>query len=197
MATAGNLKQASVLKKLRHHKAQRSTATKIKFLRGKLTRNSTTIVTVKNDEGFSVDITDKHKMEKAIIASSKIKFQQSFATPFYKQLYNRLFGYKGLTKSSSQVLDGTFVPPANASSHMRDFLAMPAVIKNNPNSMQLTLEGLISFWKKAKETTSCYPSKVSFSTLKARSFDTYLSNLDCIMTRIPLTTGYSPTRWRR
>jgi hypothetical protein len=83
---------------------------------------------------------------------------------------------------------------------MRDFLAnlaMPPGIKNNPNPMQLTLAGFTSFWRKAKEITSCYPSEVSFAMLKASSFDTYLSNLDCIMTRIPLTTGYSPNKWRR
>jgi hypothetical protein len=66
MASAGNLKHASVLKQLRHRESQRSTAKKIKFLRGKLTRNSTTTVTVKSSEGVSIDITDKHEMEKSI-----------------------------------------------------------------------------------------------------------------------------------
>jgi hypothetical protein len=71
MSTLGDSKKASILKQFRHREAQRSTAKKIKFLRGKLTRNSTTIVTVKNEEGLSVNITDKCEMEKAIIASNK------------------------------------------------------------------------------------------------------------------------------
>jgi hypothetical protein len=71
IASSGNLKRASILKQLRHRESQRTTARKIKYLRGKLSRNSTTMVTVKLDDGSTKDITDKREMEKAIIASNK------------------------------------------------------------------------------------------------------------------------------
>jgi hypothetical protein len=107
MADSGNQKRESIIKQLRLREQQRSTAKKINFLRGKLQRNSITMVTVKSQDGGSKDITDKRSMEKAIIASNKKKFQASFATPFYNYPYNKFFGYKGLTTTSQQVLDGT------------------------------------------------------------------------------------------
>jgi hypothetical protein len=122
LATQGNLKKSNILKQLRTREAQHSTARKIKYLRGKLIRNSTTMVSIKQNNGTSVDITEKRQMEKAIIKSNKKKFQQSFGTPFYKHPYNQLFGYQGLTTASQQVLDGNFTPPNNASTYMRDFL---------------------------------------------------------------------------
>jgi hypothetical protein len=139
-------------------------------------------------------------MEKAIIFSNKKKFKQSFSTPFYNYPYNKIFGYLGLTKASRQVLEGTYIPPATASSHVKDFLqhaAMPLSIKNNPTSMEMTVDSFVSFWKKAREFTTCYPSEFCFATLKASSYDDYLATMDCIMTQIPLTTGYSPRRWQR
>jgi 3-hydroxyacyl-CoA dehydrogenase len=71
MAESGNQKRESIIKQLRLREQQRSTAKKINFLRGKLQRNSTTMVTVKSQDGGSEDITDKRSMEKAIIASNK------------------------------------------------------------------------------------------------------------------------------
>jgi hypothetical protein len=155
------------------------------------------MVTIKNQDGTATDITSKREMEKAIITCNKKKFQLSFNTPFYSAPYNKLFGYNGLTQSSERVLKGTFIPPDNESPHMIDFLhhlVMPQVIKDNPTKMELTVDSFTSFWKKAKENTSCYPSKLSFTTMKASSHDSYLAQIDCILTRIPLNTGYSPMR---
>ncbi len=200
VASKGNLNRENIIKQLRAREAQRSSARKIKFLRGRLNKSSTTMVTVTQPDGTTMDITDKKEMERAIIRSNKMKFQLSFGTPFYNHPYNKLFGYLGITNASRQVLAGTFNPPCGASSHMKDFLkhlAMPYVIKSNPNSMELSVNSFISYWKKARENTSCYPSEFSFATFKVSSHDIYLATMDCILTRIPLNTGYSPRRWQR
>jgi hypothetical protein len=136
VAAKGDLKKETVIKHLRQREQQRSTAKKIKYLRGKLNRSSTTMVMVTNEDGTTMDIFDKNLMEKAIISSNKRKFRQSFGTPFYNAPYNRLFGYQGLTSSSQKTLMGTFKAPVNASSHMVNFLShlvMPQNIRNNPN----------------------------------------------------------------
>jgi hypothetical protein len=163
LAANGNTKKESILKQLRLRESQRSTARKLKYLRGQLSKRSTTMVSITLPDGSNADITDKKEMEKTIIAANKKKFQQSFGTPFYKYPYNTLFGYQGVTKSSQKVLDGTFIPPADASNHMKDFLyhaAMPTAIKQNPTQMELTVESFISYWKKAREHTACYPSEL-------------------------------------
>jgi hypothetical protein len=153
VTATGNLKKETVIKQLQQREQQRSTAKKIKYLRGKLNRGSTTMVTVTNEDGTTTDIFDKNLMEKAIISSNQRKFRQSFGTPFYNAPYNRLFGYQGLTPSSKQTLMGTFNPPPNASTHMVNFLShlvMPQSIRNNPTNMDMTLESFISYWRKAK-----------------------------------------------
>jgi hypothetical protein len=60
--------------------------------------------------------------------------------------------------------------------------------------MEMSLDSYVSFWKKAREDTSCYPSALSFSTMKAGATDTDIAALDCTMTRLPLRYGYAPQR---
>jgi hypothetical protein len=52
--------------------------------------------------------------------------------------------------------------------------------------MEMTLESYISFWKKAKEETACYPSALSFATMKAGASDYDIASVDCALTRTPL-----------
>jgi len=74
---------------------------------------------------------------------------------------------------------------------------MPQAVRAlGPLKMELALEQYINFWKKAKEDISCYPSALSFSTMKAGAHDPYIASLDCSMTRIPLKYGFSPKRWK-
>jgi hypothetical protein len=62
--------------------------------------------------------------------------------------------------------------------------------------MEMSLDSYVSFWKKAREDTSCYPSALSFSTMKAGATDTDIAALDCTMTILPLRYGYAPQRWK-
>jgi hypothetical protein len=71
MASSGNLKKETIIKQLPAREAQRNSARKIKYLRGRLTRTSTTLVTVTLPDGTTKDITDKKDMERAIISSNK------------------------------------------------------------------------------------------------------------------------------
>jgi hypothetical protein len=105
-----------------------------------------------------------------------------------------------VTDLSDKVLKGNWVIAESTPEHIKSFLthvATPQVIQNNPTTMEMTITSYVAFWKHAKENISCYPSELSFSTMKASSHDNYLSTIDCVMTRIPLQTGYSPLRWQR
>jgi hypothetical protein len=54
---------------------------------------------------------------------------------------------------------------------------------------KITPEEWKSFWKGATEWTSC-------GTWKAGSFSETITELDALLTEIPLQNGYSPLRWR-
>ena len=63
LAAAGNSTKENIIKQLRLREKQRSTARKIKYLRGRLIRNSTTMVSIRTQDGTTVDIVDKKEME--------------------------------------------------------------------------------------------------------------------------------------
>jgi hypothetical protein len=66
-----------------------------------------------------------------------------------------------------------------------------------PKDMMIPLASFQQFWRKAKEKTSCYPSPMSFATMKAGATNDVISQLDCNMTNIPLSSCYSPLRWHK
>ena len=71
-----------------------------------------------------------------------------------------------------------------------------AVKDLGPIRMELTLDSYIAFWLKAREDTACYPSALSFSTMKAGATDSAIAALGCSLTRIPLRFGFAPSRWK-
>ena len=74
LAENNEMDKASTLWQLREREHQRSVARKIRFLQGKLSKSSTTMVTVESPEGGLKDITDKITMEGAIMESNAAKF---------------------------------------------------------------------------------------------------------------------------
>jgi hypothetical protein len=65
-----------------------------------------------------------------------------------------------------------------------------------PDSMPLTVETYTKFWNTAKEKTSTYPDALSFSTMKASSKNSAIAEVECMLTRIPLKAGCSPSHWK-
>jgi hypothetical protein len=200
LAEKGSKVQSKILEDLRRREAQRSTAKKLRFIRGKLRSGSTAVVSVTNAQGEKIEISNKLEVETAILASNKSKFSQSFHTPFYHTPLRESFGFKGLTTSAQSVLAGVYEYPEALSSYIVDMLSQwekPEAIRSlEPVNMSLTLDQYRSFWNKANENISCYPSALSFSTMKAGSFDPDISFVDCTLTKIPLERGFAPSRWK-
>jgi hypothetical protein len=58
------------------------------------------MVTIKDDSGNWVDLTDKVDIEVAIMKNNKEKFEQSFHLPFLQPPLVDEFGFKGLTPAA-------------------------------------------------------------------------------------------------
>jgi hypothetical protein len=173
LAKAGDGNQESILKALRQRERQRNSARKIHFIQGKLRTGSTTMITTTDSKGSRIDITDKAEMEKAILASNHEKFSQSFHTPFYQDPLKREFGFKGLTVAAQATLAGVYDSNYPISQSVLDVIAqweIPEAVRSlGPLKIALSVEQYKSFWNKANENVSCYPSALSFSTMN--SFD--------------------------
>jgi hypothetical protein len=172
-----------MLQQLKLRGKLRSTHRKIKYLRGKLDRTSTTIVTITDETGCLIDLTKKRNIEIAIIKENKAKFQQGFNSPFYQPPLNWDFGYKALTPYSSQLLRGTYQPPpsclASIVTYLSSLRSPPSVLDRvQSSSFLIPLEEHIHFWKHAREMTSCYPAEMSFATMKAGVTDPLIAELD-------------------
>jgi hypothetical protein len=61
---------------------------------------------------------------------------------------------------------------------------------------KITPEEWKSFWKGSTERKSCGCEILQFGTWKAGSFSWTITELDALLTDIPLQTGYFPLRWR-
>jgi hypothetical protein len=200
LAQKGDSTKEKMLKALREREQQRQTARKIRYLQGKLRIGSTTMVTTTDPGGNRVDITDQEGIEQAILKSNEEKFRQSSHTPFYQSPLKDDFGFKGLTTNVQAALAGLNEPNQEVDAKILDVIAqwqIPQAVRDLGSlKMEISLESYVSFWKKAREDTSCYPSSLSFSTMKAGATDTDIAALDCTMTRLPLRYGYAPQCWK-
>jgi hypothetical protein len=199
-AAEGNKKKEKMIKIIRHREKQRTTARKIRFLRGKLNKNSTTMVTIQSEQGISKDLTGKEEIEEAIMANNQAKYQQSFHTPFMVSPLREEFGFKGLTTAAQAVLGGVYEPSAQVDSYTKSLLQklqMPQDVRAlGPQLMEIPDHCYRDFRKNAKENTSAYPDTMSFATMKVGATDEVISELECSLINIALRSGYSPERWR-
>jgi hypothetical protein len=198
IADKGNTSQEKALKALQEREKQRNTARKIRYLRGKIKVGSTTVVTTTDAAGNKIEITNQKDMEQAILDNNHKKILQSSHTPFYQSPMKERFGFKGLTSSAQAVLAGIYDSDEDTDQRILDVIAqwqIPQAVKElGPLHMNMTVDSYTAYWKKARENTSCYPSALSFSTMKAGAFDPSIAALDCAMTRLPLIKGFAPQR---
>jgi hypothetical protein len=178
---------------------QRRTARKIKYVRGKIGDGSMTMVTVQTPTGELQDIVEKAQIEQAIMQENAKKYKQSFHTPFLRPPLVTDFGFLGIGQNSEAVLNGKYKPPNNTSPFTNLYLEQLAYPNNKCTTCEtmarIPVEEYRAYWKTAKEHTSSYPGAINFSSLKAGAHSHLISTLDCIMTRLPIMSGFSPSRW--
>ncbi len=130
-------------------------------MQGKVFTGSTTMVTIQDESGKWVDITNKEDIESAIMKNNKEQYEQSFHLLFLQPPLVEEFGFKGLTPASFAVQKGIYLSEDDQNPHISHFFkifAMPDQIQNlGVQSFEIPLETYKTFWKKVKEKTSCYP----------------------------------------
>jgi hypothetical protein len=149
LAEASKMSKENVIKLIRQREKQRFTARKIKFLRGKLSGGSTTMVTIQQEDGTHKDITGKNNIEEAIMASNNLKFQQSFHTAFMQSPLREEFGFKVLTVAAHAALGGIYEPHDLIDQYtyaVIEELNMPQAVRDiGPQKMALTLDSYRNF----------------------------------------------------
>jgi hypothetical protein len=198
IAEMGNTTKEKVLKVL-HHREKRASARKIRILRCKLSSGSTTMVMIQSSDGSCKDLTGKNEIETAIMENNQQKYQQSFHTPFFQSPLREEFGFKG-SMACQAVLGGVYEPSKDIDASTQaliEELHMPQAVRDlGPHAMTIPLESYRNFWKKANKKISCYPSALSFATMKAGATDDIILEFECELINTSLASGYSPQRWQ-
>ena len=186
VAQEGNKDKEKILKEMMQREKQQETAKKLRYLRGKLFTGSTTMVTKTDSNGKKVDITEKTEIEKAILKNNEEKFKQSSKNPFLSVPLRDEMGFKGTGPATKAVLQGTYRPEFPIDPYAEALiyeLKTPQEVLDLPfNPMTMETESYIAYWRKAKENISCYPSDLSFSTMKAGSFSPLIAEFECSIT---------------
>ena len=195
-AAAGQGSAASHLRSLNDREAQRDAARHIKAVTKKIDNCSTTQVIVIRDDGSTVEITEKHAMENAIMHENEKKYHQcEGACPLLEGRLLQDIGLLGDGPAAASILDGTYVPPPDTDRGTALFLQ---ALKRPPNVTQAPANTLTSFkrgWKLVKEKTSS--GRLHFGHFKAGCQHPLISWLHFGMSELPFTSGFTPARWRK
>jgi hypothetical protein len=118
---------------------------------------------------------------------------------FMKGALKEDVGWVGIGPVVCMMLDGTYEPPEEVDEYtkklIKQFRKNRKATAHDP-LYKITPEEWKSFWKVATERKSCGCDLFNFGTLKAGSFSGTITELDALLTDIPLQTVYSPLIWR-
>ena len=194
---SGNGTKASHLRQLQQRERQREMYRKIKAV-SKTTNNlGTTFIIKTHHDGEKETITDKEKMEEAIINENIAKYHQTETTcSFLHHPLRETLGDYGQHDAVSQVTNGTFPIPTELDQYTKVFLEVCARTEADTySSFPRSPLQLKDSWSHAKEKTSSN-GQLHFGHYKAGVKNDLLLMLHYILAEIPFRVGYSMSRWQ-
>ena len=193
-AAEGNLKACKVLKNMEHREAMRTKYARIRSTLKKR-QSGTTKIHIKTRKGTK-EITKKDQMEKHIIKENEAKFHQTEGRcPLLHGKLYRDLGAMGDGPKAQDVLNGTYEPPRGTSEATKTWLKR--MKKENPHTRRKKGTSMKEFregWKKTKERTAS--GELHMGHFKAGAIHKKIGWVHYQMSQIPMSTGYSPKRWK-
>jgi hypothetical protein len=198
IAEEKNTTMEKIMKQIILREAQKRSATQIKMVRGKLRSGDVSRVTYLDENGVVHKSTGKGHLEELCNKANEEKLQQTAHTPFMTVNLQEDMGWLGIGPSVCMMLDGTYEPPEEVDEYtkklIKQFRKNCKATEHDP-LYKITPEERKSFWKVATDRTSCGCDILHVGTWKAGSFSETITELDALITYIPLQTGYSTLRW--
>jgi hypothetical protein len=169
------------------------------MVRGKLRSGGISRVTYLDENGAVHESTGREHLEDLCNKANEEKPQQTSNTPFMTRALLDDVGWVGIVPAVCMLLDGTCDPPEEVDEYtkklIKQFWKNCKATEHDP-LYKITPEEWKSFWKGATERNSCGCDILHFGTWKEGSFSETITELDALLTDIPLQTGYSPLKWR-
>jgi len=116
--------------------------------------------------------------------------------PLYQEV-----GPIGFGPACTDILNGSYNPPANIDEYARKLLPhlqRPANVDPQKFiSTEISVESHTTGWAKVREATSSGISSIHFGHFIAGSTNPVIAAVEATMMALPYQTGFSPARWRK
>jgi hypothetical protein len=169
------------------------------MVRGKFLSGGVSRVTYLDENGVVHESTGREHIEELCNKANEETLQQTEDTTFMTGALQEDVGWLGIGPSVCMMLDGTYEPPEEVDEYtkklIKQFWQNRKATEHDP-LYKITPEEWKFLRKGATEQTSCGCDILHFGTWKTGSFSETITELDALLTDIPLQTGYSPLRWR-
>jgi len=148
-------------------------------------------------------ITDPATIAKHVCAANTRQYHQAHKTPCGMEPLASHLGYKAEMSGSEDIIQGRGIPSEINSTLLPETAAIFHTLTtlanlNHPKvNTQITPEQFKSCYKLMDKRTSSSPSGRHIGHYKVAIFSEELTQLHSNMMSIPLTAGFSPTRWRQ
>jgi hypothetical protein len=153
-------------------------------------------------EGAWHTINDPTDLAKHVCAANQRQYHQAINTPFGMEPLASAIGYRADTRLAEDICKGGTLPASIKENLLPetkaifDTLAQLAVSHHPQLSSIINADQLKSCYKAMSEHTSSSPSGRHLGHYKAAILSDPIASIHSIMMSIPLTAGFSPTRWR-
>jgi hypothetical protein len=169
------------------------------MVRGKLRPGGVSRVTYLDENGVVHESTGRGHLEELCNKANESKLQQTSDTPFMAGALQEDVGWLGTGPALFMMSDGIYEPPEKVDEYtkklIKHFQQNRKATEHDP-LYKITPEEWKSFWKVKTKRTSCVCDILHFGTWKAEAFSETITEVDDLLTDIPLQTGYYPLRWR-
>ena len=207
-ADAGNLSQATYLRRQATTEAQRLSSRRIKRVTGKTRTAGLTAVqierTTTDEYGITTtiveELTTKEEIEEVLFDSNEDRYRVACPSPMNQFPLVEDFGFLGVGPAAQQVFDGTYQPPIGTDPYAIKFLQSlkmePQVANSKRPPPVVSNDVYRQCWKNAKERTSAHNDGYHYGMGKAGCESDLITTFESVMNNIPMTTGHSPSSYR-
>ena len=198
---AGEIKAAVYLRNFNRIEAQQRLFRNIRYVENVIKGGSTVKVTIKDNNGEDIEITDRSNLEKHILENcERIEHQTENGSQLLQKDFLNDLGKYGEGPKVNDVLNGTYCFPPTTSEATKDFLtnckkANNATIPPTQPDIVTRYKNYIISWNRRKEKTSSYNQHIGH--YKACATENFLSWLMFQRYDIISQTGYTPKRHQR
>ena len=191
----GNQNKARDLRQIKEREHTKDVHSRIKLARGKLKGGGVRFVHRINNEGAVETVKDKKEMEQLIMMANEAKLEAADESPLRQGELKQTItdhDYDTWEEILTGELDTSGIEQDIGTKKWLEYFKNT---KSDDVHIPFTVEDYISSWRPIKEHTSCAPGSLHFAVFKIMHLCRPFAELQTILARIPMQTGYTPKRW--